>query len=321
MDVYSFDLYNYVLNLTAQIPSGKISTYKHIAIALGDEISARSVGVVLNHNPFLLKIPCHRVIHSDGRIGGYKLGVKEKINLLKKEGFEIEDEYKGENAKVKNFENYIFENFNTDYPLKFMKKIQKELSRKVVIEDEKDYLKDYEDNKISVCGFDCAYKFINDKEYGFGALIFENKFFTEMEIKFPYIPTYLAFREIPLIEKLIKNVEKEKILLMVDGNGILHPENFGIASHIGVKFDIPTIGVAKSYLCGKLKGDNIFIDDKIVGRKIGKIYISPGHKISLNTSVDIVKKFLKYKIPEPIRIAHIYANKMKNGNFVYSSIL
>ncbi len=119
-----FDFYEYVLKLTRQIPEGKISTYKELAIALGDEISARAVGTALNHNPTLIKIPCHRVIHSDGRIGGYKLGVEKKIALLEKEGFVIENKSKKEDAILKNFSDHVFRNFHSNYPLKEMKKFR-----------------------------------------------------------------------------------------------------------------------------------------------------------------------------------------------------
>jgi len=151
-----------------------------------------------------------------------------------------------------------------------------------------------------------------------------NKIFSaRICVKFPYILTYLSFREIPIIEKLIESainsgIEKSKILLMTDGNGILHPNGIGIASHIGVELDIATIGVAKGLLCGETVNKEIFINGKLAGKKIGKIYVSPGHKISLNTAVSVVKKFLKYSIPEPIRLAHIYANEIKNKNQITS---
>ncbi len=314
----SFDFYKYVLKLTSQIPEGKISTYKELALALGDKISARAVGIALNRNPTPIKIPCHRVIHSDGRIGGYKLGVEKKIALLEKEGFVIENKSKKEDAKLKNFSAHIFRNFHSNYPLKEMKKIQDDLSRRVVVENVNDY------SNAIICGSDVAYKNISDEEYGFGALIVKDrnidkfkKFSVKIPVNFPYIPTYLSFREFPIIEKVINDainagIEKSQILLMVDGNGILHPGGIGIASHIGVSLDIATIGIAKSLLCGEIKDDNVFINSRLVGKKIKKIYVSPGHKISLETAVEIVKKFLKYNVPEPIRMAHIYANEMKN---------
>ncbi len=147
-----------------------------------------------------------------------------------------------------------------------------------------------------------------------------------MPVNFPYISTYLSFREFPIIEKVINDaiktgIEKSKILLMVDRNRILHERGIGIASHIGVSLDIATIGIAKSLLCGEIKDDNVFITGWLVGEKIEKIYVSPGHKISLETAVEIVKKFLKYNVPEPIRMAHIYANGMKNKEIRSSTLI
>lgn len=153
-----FDFYEYVLKLTCQIPEGKISTYKELAIALGDEISARAVGTALNSNPTLIKIPCHRVIHSDGRTGGYKSGAEKKTGLLQKEGFVIE------NDRVKNFLDYVFRDFHTSYPLKEMKKFQYDLNKRVVAEDVNDY------SNAIICGADVAYKNINNEEYGFGGI-------------------------------------------------------------------------------------------------------------------------------------------------------
>jgi O-6-methylguanine DNA methyltransferase len=73
-----FDLYREVYRLVKQIPEGQISTYKEIAIALGDEIAARAIGEVLNQNPFPIEVPCHRVVHEDMRIGGYRLALRKR---------------------------------------------------------------------------------------------------------------------------------------------------------------------------------------------------------------------------------------------------
>ncbi|MFN3527928.1 MAG: endonuclease V [Candidatus Altarchaeaceae archaeon] len=303
------NLYDYVFNLVKQIPKGKISTYKEIAIALGDEISARAVGRILNCNENLNEIPCYRIINSNGEIGGYKLGIEKKIDLLKKDGFEIE------NNRIKNFEKYVFKEFKTDFPLKKLRNLQEEMKRKIIIEDFYNFEK--------FCGVDVSYygKCLNEK--GIACLVFNenknfSKIFSERKINFPYIPTYLFFREFPVIKEVIEKairegiIEKEKTVILVDGNGILHPLNMGIASHIGVVMDIATIGVSKKLLCGKIKDNEIYLNGKKIGVKIKNIYVSPGHKISLETSVKIVKKFLKFKIPEQLRLAHIFANEKRN---------
>ncbi len=86
-----------VYNLLNKIPKGKVTTYKAIAKKL--KSSPRAVGKALNKNPWPIKIPCHRVIKSNGKIGGYKLGIKNKIKLLKKEGIKIK------NQKIFKFKN------------------------------------------------------------------------------------------------------------------------------------------------------------------------------------------------------------------------
>ena len=134
------------------------------------------------------------------------------------------------------------------------------------------------------------------------------------KILFPYIPTYLSFRESDFIRFLHQKLDLKPDLLMIDGNGILHPLGFGIASHVGVNLDMPSIGVAKSMLCGKLENNNVIYDNKEIGhayynsKRVKKpIFISPGHKLNLKNAVSIVKKLCISKIPEPIRRAHILA--------------
>lgn len=75
-----------VLAIVKKIPKGEVMTYKEIAIKLGNKNLARAVGQALKRNPYPIVIPCHRVIRSDGKIGGYSLGIKKKKELLKKEG-------------------------------------------------------------------------------------------------------------------------------------------------------------------------------------------------------------------------------------------
>lgn len=78
-----------VLAIVKKIPKGKVMTYKEIAIKLGDKNLARTIGQILKRNPYPIVIPCHRVIRSDGKIGGYSLGIEKKKELLRKEGILI----------------------------------------------------------------------------------------------------------------------------------------------------------------------------------------------------------------------------------------
>ena len=141
---------------------------------------------------------------------------------------------------------------------------------------------------------------------------------TEIPTTFPYIPGYLSFREIPAILKAMEKLQILPDLILCDGQGLAHPRRFGLACHLGVLLDIPTIGVAKSLLIGKHetlppeKGSWTPLIDKdetigIVLRSrtnVKPIYVSIGHKISLPTAREYTIKCLsKYRLPETTRWA------------------
>ena len=300
------DLYSYFYNLVMQIPRGRVSTYGALARALGDIRAARACGVMLSQNPDPPRIPCHRVVMSDGSLGGFTHpeGVRRKMELLRQEGVDVK------NGRVVNFEDIFFEDFRTDYPLRKLREEQDEMRKSVLLED--DFSHDF------IAGVDVSYS----GRVAFGALVImsspekvERIVRKAVKVDFPYIPTYLAFREEPVIRHLIEEVD-EDILLLVDGNGILHPRFFGLASHVGVKNDVATVGVAKSLLLGEVVGNRVFVENEHVGwflksgRKKG-IYISPGHRISLDSSLRVVREYTFRKNPEPLRLAHIEANKMR----------
>jgi len=142
--------------------------------------------------------------------------------------------------------------------------------------------------------------------------------------KFPYIPTLLSFREVSPAVLAIRKLQTQPDVFLVDGQGIAHPRRFGFASHLGLVMDKPTIGVAKSLLCGEVGRFNeknwAPITDKgdVIGAAVATfrgekpIYVSVGHKISLDRAIAIVKHFTRWKrIPEPILKAHIVANEAK----------
>ena len=120
---------------------------------------------------------------------------------------------------------------------------------------------------------------------------------------------------------MIGAIRKAKVrpdVVMVDGFGTNHPRRCGIATHIGIKLDTPTLGVGKSFLCGQARGNDVYQDGEKVGKLIytkgskKPIYVSPGHRISLETAVDIASACIKTgKIPEPIRLAHEYVTNIK----------
>jgi deoxyribonuclease V len=178
-----------------------------------------------------------------------------------------------------------------------------------------------------VAGVDTAYR--ADVSIG-AAVILDYKTFSVVELRkarvktrFPYIPTLLSFREIPPTLAAIKKLKTQPDVFLVDGQGIAHPYRLGFASHLGLILNKPTIGVAKSLLCGKVGNFNqerwapIIDKNEVIGATVAKeggksIYVSIGHKVSLERAIDIVMhSTLRHRIPEPIRVAHTIATEEK----------
>ncbi|GAB4207964.1 MAG: deoxyribonuclease V [Roseiflexaceae bacterium] len=141
---------------------------------------------------------------------------------------------------------------------------------------------------------------------------------TRRPAPFPYIPGFLSFREAPAVLAALDELRIRPDLLICDGQGIAHPRRLGIASHVGLLADIPSIGCAKSLLIGHHpplpdeQGASVPLTDQ--GEQIGVVlrsrtgvkplYISPGHRISLPTAVQYVRACLtKYRLPETTRAA------------------
>ena len=197
------------------------------------------------------------------------------------------------------------------------KEIQEQLKNKVITEDRLGKVK-------YVAGVDIGF----EKNYTISKAAIVLLSFPELELvekaiasiptAFPYVPGYLSFREIPAILEAFPQLKITPDLILCDGQGLAHPRRFGLACHLGVLLDLPTIGVAKSLLIGKheavatSKGSYQPLIDKeetigVVLRSrdnVKPIYVSIGHKISLNTAIDYVMNCLtKYRLPETTRWA------------------
>ena len=161
--------------------------------------------------------------------------------------------------------------------------------------------------------------------YRYPALSLAEETVAIREVSFPYVPGFLSFREGPAIIDAINKLTVKPDVILVDGQGIAHPKGMGIASHIGVLIDIPTIGCAKSRLVGEYKEPGfrkgawspLQYDGKVVGAvlrtrdHVRPLFVSPGHRVDLKTSIEIVLGCIgKYRIPEPLRRADFLSKKM-----------
>jgi deoxyribonuclease V len=143
---------------------------------------------------------------------------------------------------------------------------------------------------------------------------------------FPYIPGLLSFREIPAVLDALAHLSIRPDLLLCDGQGYAHPRRFGLACHLGVVTDLPTIGVAKSRLVGEYEGVGMEKGSRVPLRHEGEVvgvvlrtrdgvrplYVSVGHRVSLDTAVKYVLACTtRYRLPETTRRAHRLASEMK----------
>ena len=149
------------------------------------------------------------------------------------------------------------------------------------------------------------------------------------ELSFPYVPGLLAFREAPPLLKVFEEIRHEPDLVLFDGQGIAHPRGLGIASHMGLLLDKPSIGCAKSLLIGHFEepedqqGAFSYLYDnhqQVIGAVVRTrtgvqpVFVSIGHRIDLATAIKFVLASCRgYRIPEPIRHAHNFVNRLRTS--------
>ena len=174
----------------------------------------------------------------------------------------------------------------------------------------------------SIAGVDAAYF----EEWAFGAVavldygsleVLESQVIT-MRVMFPYVPTLLSFRELPVLASCIRRLKLQPDVFLVDGHGVAHPYGCGLACHLGVALSKPTVGIAKNRLIGEETkvGNDLFLraNGQVVAAVVQSVkgarplYVSIGHMISLETSVNLVRHCIRSsRVPEPIRAAHLLA--------------
>jgi deoxyribonuclease V len=187
--------------------------------------------------------------------------------------------------------------------------LQKNIAKKVVA------AKDDFGEISSICGVDVAYRGSSNAAYCSAVIMDKNmqqlveSVDVQTIVKYPYVPGLLMLREAEPIFYTLKLLKNSYDLLLIDGHGLLHPRRCGLACYIGVSLDKPTIGVAKSRLCGTVRPDGfVEIDGEILGYAISKkLYISVGHRVTLKTAITLVKELGI----EPLRLADINSRKNK----------
>ncbi|MBW6411873.1 endonuclease V [Clostridium weizhouense] len=232
--------------------------------------------------------------------------------------------------------NFIHD-FNLNSEEEFFK-IQKRLAKNITLRNSF-----YIDDIKTCAGVDLAYWIKDEEEYATCCIVIIDyktkqvleKVYSYGKVNAPYIPGYLAFRELPLIIKAVEKLKIEPDIFIFDGNGYLHFNHMGSATHASFFLNKPTIGVAKSYL--KIKGtdfempkeemgsyNDIIIEDEVYGRvlrsrsNVKPIFISCGNYIDLDTSTEIMINLLnkESRIPIPVRLAdletHIVREKLEN---------
>lgn len=186
----------------------------------------------------------------------------------------------------------------------------------------------------TVAGLDVAYSRGSPRiwaaalVFSFPQLILVEEKWVEGNACFPYIPGLLSFREIPLLLEAVHGLESEVDVFLCDGQGIAHPRGFGLASHLGLLLDKPSVGCAKSRLVGDFsepgenKGDYapLLYKGRMIGvvlrtrRGVKPLFVSQGNKITLDESLWIVLACCgKYRMPEPTRRAHLLVTRLRRG--------
>ena len=133
----------------------------------------------------------------------------------------------------------------------------------------------------------------------------------------PYHPEFQAYREVSAMVEAYNSLEQEPDLLLVEGEGINHPRKLGLAAHLGLLLNVPTIGISEKLVFGRVELGKIMMEREIRGFEVltrefaNPIYVSPGNAVSLGSALHLVAKTIKlpHKMPEPLHVAHSLARK------------
>ena len=297
--------------LVRSIPAGQVASYGVLADALGNRIAARWVAGYLIEHQRDRGLPAHRVVKVDGTLSSLLAGgIARQTRKLRAEGIRVA----GEQVDI---EQYGFTQFEGPRPLVELRERQKQLHARLSLDPPRK-LPDL------IGGVDVSY---GDGDTAVAAYTLVDRKSKQLRwslthsgrARFPYISTYLAYREVPLHLELLERVQaagKLAPVLLVDGSGILHARHLGIASHLGIVADLPTIGVAKTLPCGSVDITDIerrehrpvIYEQQEIARALRPdtastkvLYVSPGHRTSVRYAIRVVVRLLaSHRLPEPL---------------------
>jgi deoxyribonuclease V len=327
------DLASDLRQLFAQIPPGRAATCGDLAKALGNRVAATWIGHYVLHHAHDAACPCHRIVRAGGELGGYAGGsIDDKAQKLAREGIALAPPTKPRPPVTPHDKSapslapadapcvpdrLLFRDFVSDRPLERLQEIQADIQRRIVLRPRRRIPR-------LVGGVDVAYPAPDVGVAAFalvdvetGGLVWSTT--VRRCIVFPYITTYLSFREIPILLALLDAVRaagRMTEIILVDGSGILHQRRAGIASHLGVVANLATVGVTKKLLCGEVEiegmapGESrpVLLDARPIGIAIPPtsgsrrpIFISPGHHVDVPYCDRLVRRLLVGKrLPAPI---------------------
>lgn len=196
-------------------------------------------------------------------------------------------------------------------------KLQKELAPTVVTRDAFESIE-------TVCAVDVSYKGCVANA---AAVIMDARTMEVLEhatattrVKIPYVPGLMMLREAGPVMSVLRRLKRNYDVLLVDGNGQLHPRRFGLACYLGVTLGKPAVGVAKSLLCGTVRKDSVILGGRTVARIVRRaegrrIFVSIGNGISLKTAAKLARSFIMdgQWLPEPLRLADMYSKQVPPG--------
>ena len=312
------DIEGTVLGLVSQVPKGRVTTFKDVAEALGDPVAARAVGAMLAGPEAPEECPRHRVVLSDGRVAGSINTARAAARLLAREGIEVRGD------RVVDLETLRFTKFKSSAPLRRLRQEQERLAGRRhpgPLPRQVDRLVGVD---VAYGSGDAAFAAAVEVEVADFGIVRERG--VSLDVDFPYIPTYLGYRELPAVEAVLDGWDLEGALLLIDGHGTIHPRRFGIACQVGAALRAPTIGVAKRLLWGsydkallraegvaKVLGEGEPVGWAIAPPSGGPVFASPGNMVTLDEALELTRRSMGRRQPVPLELAHQAAEGLKGA--------